>query len=133
VVSSSSTISNLIACYAELIDDGDFAGVGDLLSDATFVGSGGAVTGKVAIEKMFRDMLITYPDGTPRTHHATSNLVVDVDEEAGTASARSYVTIFQALPDLPLQVIAAGRYRDRFERRDGRWRFGERHAYLARG
>jgi hypothetical protein len=36
------------------------------------------------------------------------------------------VTVFQALPELPLQVIVAARYRDRFERRDGTWRFAER-------
>ena len=29
-------IENLIATYAELVDGGDFAGVGNLLADATF-------------------------------------------------------------------------------------------------
>ncbi|WP_312635357.1 hypothetical protein [Streptomyces noursei] len=32
----------------------------------------------------------------------------------------------QALPDLPLQPIAGGRYHGRFERGAGRWRFVER-------
>ncbi|MFF8910799.1 nuclear transport factor 2 family protein [Streptomyces olivaceoviridis] len=45
---------------------------------------------------------------------------------SSTATARSYLTIFQAVPELPLQPIAAGRYRDRFERRNGKWRFAER-------
>lgn len=31
-------IENLIASYAELVDHGDFAGVGVLLADATFTG-----------------------------------------------------------------------------------------------
>jgi hypothetical protein len=31
-------IENLIATYAELVDDGDFAGLGALLADATFTG-----------------------------------------------------------------------------------------------
>ncbi|MGW0632590.1 nuclear transport factor 2 family protein [Streptomyces sp. NPDC002758] len=44
----------------------------------------------------------------------------------GTAVSRSYVTVLQALPDLPLQPIAGGRYHDRFEWRDGQWRFVER-------
>ena len=32
-------IDNLIAAYAEFVDDGDFAGLGALLADATFTGS----------------------------------------------------------------------------------------------
>jgi hypothetical protein len=41
--SSYRAIENLIAAYAELVDDGDFAGVGTLLSDATFMGGSGSV------------------------------------------------------------------------------------------
>ncbi|MBL1111040.1 nuclear transport factor 2 family protein [Streptomyces sp. 110] len=119
-------IENLIARYAELVDDGDFAGVGTLLAEATFTGTGEPVSGRDAIEKMFKDTLIVYADGTPRTQHVTTNVAIEVDEQAGTAVSRSYVTVFQALPDLPLQPIAAGRYRDRFERRDGQWCFVER-------
>ncbi|GAA4611350.1 nuclear transport factor 2 family protein [Actinoallomurus liliacearum] len=124
--SSHRTIENLIARYAELVDDGDFAGLDALFAGATFVGSAAPVSGRGEIEKMFRETLIVYGDGTPRTQHVTTNLAIEVDEEAGTATARSYVTVLQALPDLPLQPIAAGRYQDRFERRDGRWRFLER-------
>ncbi|MFE7244168.1 nuclear transport factor 2 family protein [Streptomyces sp. NPDC002596] len=120
-------ITNLIAEYAELVDTGDLAGVGELFADAVFVGSGAPVPGRDGgVEKMLRDSVILYEDGTPRTHHVTTNIAVDVDEEAGTAAARSYVTVFQSLPDFPLQPVAAGRYSDRFERRDGRWRFTER-------
>lgn len=122
-----SAVTNLIATYAELVDDGDFAGVGALFADAVFHGSGVPAEGREAVEKMLRDTVILYEDGTPRTHHATTNIAVEVDEEAGTAAARSYVTVFQAPPGLPLQPIAAGRYKDRFERSgDGRWRFAER-------
>ncbi|MEV7124055.1 nuclear transport factor 2 family protein [Kitasatospora griseola] len=119
-------VENLIARYAELVDGGDFAGLGALLADAAFTGSGEPVSGREAIERMFRDLLIVYADGTPRTQHMTTNLAVEVDEEAGTAAARSYVTVFQSLPGLPLQPVVCGRYHDRFERRDGQWRFTER-------
>ncbi|MER7582406.1 nuclear transport factor 2 family protein [Kitasatospora sp. NPDC097691] len=119
-------IGNLIARYAELVDDGDFSGLGALLADAVLTGSGAPVRGREAIERMFRDALIVYADGTPRTQHVTTNTAVEVDEPARTAFARSYVTVLQALPDFPLQTIAAGRYHDRFELRDGRWRFAER-------
>ena len=125
-VSSSRAIENLIARYAELVDDGDFAGVDALLAHATFIPTAGPVSGRGDIEKALRDMLIVYDDGTPRTQHLTTNVAIEVDDEAGTATARSYVTVLQALPDLPLQPIAAGRYHDRFERRGGEWRFSER-------
>ena len=124
--SSYRAIENLIASYAELVDDGDFAGVGMLLADATFVGAAGPVSSRDAIEKMLRDSLIVYDDGTPRTKHVTTNIAIEIDEEAGKAETRSYFTVLQALPGLALQPIVSGRYQDRFARHDGRWRFVER-------
>ena len=124
--SSHRVIENLIATYAELVDDGDFAGVGILLADATFTGGSGSVSGADAIERMLRDSVILYEDSTPRTKHVTTNVAIEVDEEAGTAVSRSYFTALQALPDMALQPIVSGRYLDRFERRDGQWRFVER-------
>ena len=128
--SSHRAIENLISTYAELVDDGDFAGVGHLLADATFIARNVPITGRDAIEAMLRDSVVLYEDGTPRTKHLVTNIIVEVDEEAGTAGARSYVTALQALPDLPLQPIVSGRYHDRFERRDGRWRFVERRVHI---
>ena len=127
---SDRAVENLIAAYAELVDDGDFAGLGALLADATFTGSGAPVSGPDAIETMFRDMLIVYADGTPRTRHVTTNVAIEVDEEAGTAVSRAYFTVLQAVPGLALQPIVSGRYRDRFERRDGQWRFAERRVLI---
>ena len=124
--SSYRAIESLIARYAELVDDGDFAAVGLLLADATFASGAGSASGRDAIEKMLTDNVIVYDDGTPRTKHVTTNLVIEVDEAAGTAVSRSYFTALQALPDLALQPIVSGRYHDRFERRDGQWRFVER-------
>ena len=124
--SSYRAIESLIATYAELVDDGDFAGVADLLAEAKFTGATGSVSGRDAIEKMLRDNVIVYDDGTPRTKHVTTNLAIEVEEEAGAAVSRSYFTALQALPDMALQPIVSGRYHDRFARRDGQWRFVER-------
>ena len=119
-------IENLITTYAELVDDGDFAGLGALLADAAFTGGGSSVNGPEAIERMFRAVVIVYDDGTPRTKHVTTNIAIEVNEEAGTAVSRAYFTVLQAVPGLALQPVAAGRYRDRFERAGPRWRFSER-------
>lgn len=118
-------LENLILRYAELVDDGDFAGVAELLADTTYQGSGSPLQGRAEIEQWFRDTLIVYPDGTPRTQHVTTNIAIEADGN-DAAEARSYVTVLQALPGDAPQIIAAGRYRDRFERREGDWRWTER-------
>jgi hypothetical protein len=120
-------IENLIATYAFLVDDGEFARLGDLLADADFSLNGGpAVSGRAAVERLARDTLQTYDDGTPRTRHVTTNIIIEVDEREGTATSSSYFTVFQSLPGFPLQAIASGRYRDRFQQRDGQWKFTQR-------
>ena len=125
---SSTQVGNLIGRYAELIDSGDFDGVTRLLGGASIGGEDGVamLTGPTAIRRLFSSTARLYPDGTPRTKHVTTNLIIDIDEDAGTASARSYWTVFQAVPGLPLQPILSGRYLDRFERVEEGWRFAER-------
>jgi hypothetical protein len=121
-------LSNLIARYAELIDGGDFGAVADLLGEAG-VGTGDSesmATGRDALLALFTSTTRLYPDGTPKTKHVTTNLLLEIDEEEGRATARSYWTVLQAVPGLVLQPILAGRYHDRFERVDGVWRFSER-------
>lgn len=119
-------IEGLVVRYAELVDDGDFVGVGELLGGATYRWSAAPLVGQAEIERWFRDTLIVYPDGTPRTQHVTTNITVEPGGSPDQASARSYVTVLQAAPGEVPHVIAAGRYRDRFERQDGVWRFVER-------
>jgi uncharacterized protein (TIGR02246 family) len=119
-------IEALIFRYAQLVDDGDLDGLGALLAEAVFTGSGASLRGRDEIAGMFHRTVIIHPDGTPRTQHVVSNLVVEVADDRASAAARSYVTVFQALPDAPLRPIAAGRYADRFVRRDDGWRFAAR-------
>ena len=123
-------ISDLVLTYAERIDLGDFDGVADLFTHAevTAEGNDGAFRGKDAVLEMYSSSTRRYPNGTPLTKHVTTNLIVEVDLAAGTATGRSYFTVFQAVPgSLPLQPVIAGRYRDRFELADGKWRFAARH------
>lgn len=119
-------IENLIARYAYLVDDGDFDGLAALFADAAFRLNGGPTARGAEVASLARASLRTYDDGTPRTRHVTTNLLIEVDPDGTTARGRAYFTVFQALPDFPLQPIAAGRYADRFVRRDGAWRFESR-------
>ena len=108
-------IQNLLSRYAELIDAGDFAGVGQLFA-----------RGAAAVQQMYDLFTKIYPDGTPCTMHQMSNVWIEVDEAAGTAQARSRFTVLQQLDDFPLQVIIAGGYEDRFARDGSGWHFVER-------
>jgi hypothetical protein len=65
----------------------------------------------------------------PGTKHLITNVAVEVDDDRTLAMARSYYTAFQARPDLPLQPILAGRWHDRFERKDDHWQFTDRLIY----
>ena len=125
---SATQLGNLIARYAECIDGGDFDGTADLLAHAAVGGGDGGplLTGREAIRELFSSTTRLHPDGTPGTRHVTTNLILEIDEDAGTATVRSYWTVLQAVTGLPLQPILAGRYHDRFERRSGVWWFSER-------
>ena len=75
---------------------------------------------------VWRSYMKIYPCGTPRTKHVITNPIVEIDEVADTATCRSYYTVVQATDELPLQIVAAGRYHDAFEWVDGAWRFSYR-------
>ena len=120
-------IRNLLGLYCERMDAGDWDGLGDLFADAVLVDEHGAeaARGREGVRAMYAATR-TY-DGSPRTRHLTTNTVIEVDDGAGTATARSAYVVLQATDALPLQPIITGRYRDRFARgADGAWRFVER-------
>ncbi len=127
-------ITKLIYTYAERIDEGDFAGVGDLFAHATltFEGFGDAVSGRDAIEALYTRSTRRYEDGTPRTKHVMTNVMVDVDDDdETTARSRSYFTVLQAVPGaLALQPVIAGRYRHTYERVDAQWRVATMHIII---
>jgi uncharacterized protein (TIGR02246 family) len=123
-------VTELIFTYAERIDAGDFEALADLFADAVVTAEGGpAVRGRDEFLAMMTAWTRRYPDdGTPKSKHVTTNLIIDADDDAGTATCRSYFTVLQAVPGkLPLQPVVAGRYRDEFARADGVWRFTARH------
>ena len=124
------SITKLIYTYAERIDAGDFAGVAEVFVHATltFEGFGDAVSSAPAVQALYERTTRRYEDGTPRTKHVMTNVMVDVDDDGLTAGSRSYFTVFQAVPGaLALQAVIAGRYRHTYTCRDGRWEFASMH------
>jgi hypothetical protein len=121
-------IETLIMTYAERVDLGDFGGVADLFDGATYrsvLGDDVMVQeGRDAVLNTFQTMVRRYDDGTPRTKHVTTNVMIEIDGDAATA--RSYYTVMQQTDALPLQPIICGRYHDAFSLQDGVWRFTDR-------
>ena len=124
-------IENLLYSYAERIDAGDLEGVADLFVHGRILASAEATQdqtfeGRDRVLALYRRSTRIYDDGSPHTKHVTTNSIIEVDEGANAASARSYYTVFQQVDDLPLQPIISGRYHDTFQRIDGRWWFDTR-------
>ncbi|OBJ40018.1 polyketide cyclase [Mycolicibacterium mucogenicum] len=115
-------VTELLYRYAELIDSGDFDGVGKLLGRGNFMG----VAGAEAIAALFAKTTRRFPDhgNTPRTRHLVLNPIVELDGD--TAHARSTFCVVQQTETVPLQPIVVGRYADTFARDDNGWYFTER-------
>lgn len=132
-------ICNVLARYAERIDAADFDGVGELFKHAvmTLEGADGSETktGANEVADAFRGWARRYEDdGTLHTKHVISNIIAEIDEDAGTADVRSCATVFQQIDGVfPLQPIMIGGYRDHFERRSGNtWVLVRRHLSVDR-
>ena len=116
-----------MALYCRLYDSGDFEGYAQLFADARVVGPLSTLNGADEIAAYHRSNCLLY-DGLPETRHVITNIEIDVASDGRSATARSYVTIYQALPDFPLQAIFVGGYNDEFVKVDGAWRFAQREA-----
>src|SRR5665213_419225 len=95
-------IAELIYRYAELIDEGDFSGLGELLAGAvvTFEGNDREYRGADQIRRLYEHSTRRYPDGTPLTKHVMTNVIVTrgTGSSEDGADSRSYYTVFQAVP-----------------------------------
>ena len=122
-------ITTLLMTYAEHVDAGRFDDVAAMFEHATYrvdhadTGQVSSYQGSAPVREFCAGTRL-YPDGTPRTKHVITNVIIELDGD--TARSRCYVTVLQQTDVLPLQPIAAGRYVDRFERVGGRWRFADR-------
>jgi 3-phenylpropionate/cinnamic acid dioxygenase small subunit len=130
-VSAYDQIRNLVYRYSEAVDTGHFAELDRLFARATVrmaLGTNEPGPGMAGSETsaLFSKGIILYEDGTPRTRHVVTNLIIDVDEASGRATARSYNTTLQQVPGRFIEIIATARYQDTFGCADGVWFFTER-------
>ena len=127
-------VRGLLGRYCQLIDAGDFAGVGALMADAVLCTEHGTpiARGAAEVEKLYAGLVQLHDDGTPGTQHLVTNTVLE-EGRAGALTARSTYVVLQALPELPLQPIVTGSYVDTFDQDErGAWRFRERRFSIGR-
>lgn len=121
-------VVSLLAAYADAIDAGDFAGVAALLADAEVQTEDGSVvaSGRDQVLAMYEATTRRHSDGTPRTAHLVTNVVVEAADGPDELRARSRFVVLQATDSVPLQPVVVGRYDDLFRRTDGVWQFARR-------
>jgi uncharacterized protein (DUF608 family) len=121
-------IVDLLYSYAERLDAGDFEAVDRDCSPRRPFRSDRRPEvrrGRDEVLAVYRSTVATHEDGTPSTKHVTTNAIVEI-EPGGAAARRARISPSSSAAELPLQPIVAGRYHDRFVKRDGRWRFADR-------
>ncbi|UWZ34472.1 nuclear transport factor 2 family protein [Dactylosporangium roseum] len=107
--------------YADAIDAGDFDRFSALFEHGTWRG----LHGSDAIRKWLDEIVIVYPDGSPRTLHLVSNLSVDIS--GSEARGRAVITVLQHHPDHGnVEVITVNDYQDLYVKDAGGWRFDVR-------
>ena len=120
-------ITNLLYRYAELIDRGNLEAAAALFNNARIkIQNSTTLLNACELLTLWKQHLLIYPCGTPRTNHLITNPIIELDGSGLRATCRSCYTVYQATEDFPLQPIASGRYHDEFEQKDGVWRFSFR-------
>src|SRR5580704_13133650 len=122
-------ITNLLYTYAERIDAGDFAGVSALFEHAVVQIRTNIMKGS-ELGTFLQGRLKQHEAGALCVKHVVTNPIIKIAEDGASAEARSYFTDLQATPLVPLQVIAAGRYYDTFQKVEGNWHFTGRNFML---
>ncbi len=88
-------ITALVNSYALLLDGGDMDAVAALFAHSTWRSEpeGHVLRGVEEIRPVYEQL--KSPEGGPRTKHLLTNLTVDVEPGASTASAHCYWTVLQ--------------------------------------
>ncbi|HKY65460.1 MAG TPA: nuclear transport factor 2 family protein [Acidimicrobiales bacterium] len=112
-------IRNLLGRYCDLMDAGDWLGIGALFARGRLVTDDGTelAAGAAAVAEFYARGTRLH-DGSPRTKHIVANTVLGEPGDDGSVVARSSYLVLQAVEGRPLQPIITGRYVDRFGRVD---------------
>lgn len=124
-------VVNLINRYPELLDQGSVDELAEMFKYADFYKPNELFSKNVeGLKNHWREWVKFYkPDGLPKTRHLSTNIAVEFLSDT-KATAKSYLTVFQAAEDFPLQAVISVTDHDTFEKIDGVWHFVERREYV---
>jgi 3-phenylpropionate/cinnamic acid dioxygenase small subunit len=134
-------IRRIILTYNELVDRGDFAGVGELLDGVRIGGASGRKAPRIAdadlqsmtapeIERSYRSAVLVDDSGRPHSKHLVTNLDVRFADDRRTAEARYYYTVLHGTKSSPLGPVISGRYEDEFRSDGDSWALVTRREYV---
>jgi len=125
-VSDADEITRLVHSYVRLLDGGDVNGVVALFEFSTWrsLPNGSVLRGSEEVRPVYENLLAR--EGGLQTKHLITNLSIDVEPGATTASSHCYWTVLRSAPGEPIGITLSGQYTDRFEKFDGHWRFVDR-------
>lgn len=124
-------IINLINKYPELLDQGRVDELAEMFKDADFYKPNEIFSKNViGLKGLWKEWVKFYePNNEPKTRHLSTNISVEFLSDV-KARAKSYLTVFQAIEDFPLQPIICVTDHDTFQKTDGVWHFIERREYV---
>ncbi len=125
-MSDADEITRLVHSYAHLLDSCDVNGVAALFEHSTWRSSpnGSMLRGSAEVRPVYENLLAQ--ERSRHTRHLITNLSVDVDPGATTATSHCRWTVLQGIPGEPISITLCGQYTDTFEKVDNRWRFSDR-------
>jgi ketosteroid isomerase-like protein len=126
-------ITRAIHAYAHAMDSGDEAAWVAAFTDDAVFDVVEVVGGKRVHREDGRDDLAAYIAQYPKPpdfrKHVVVDPVIDVDLDAGTATVLAFWLLLAREEGTGRPITTAfGRYRDRWQKVDGRWRIHERFA-----
>lgn len=127
-LASKSAIMDVLAVHCRGVDRADEAALKSAYWDDAEVAYGG-----------FEGLAHTFCEALPNsivrfrsTQHSISNVIIRFSADATSAAVETYVTAYHYLAEAgqDTEMTFLGRYLDRFERRDNRWKIAHRRVLM---
>jgi hypothetical protein len=112
------------------LEDANFEAVAELLAHATFgadIIGRAAFQGRDEIRQQYERTNVSYADRGRATKEIYSNVLVEIDLQAGRATSVTSYTVAQQPPGDSFALIVAGRYEDQWRRTGTAWRWADRY------
>jgi SnoaL-like domain len=125
-MSDENEIISLVHLYARLLDAGDVGAVSALFEHSTWrsLPNGSVLHGSEAVTPVYEQLVER--NGDRQTKHLITNLTIEMESDARTATSHSYWTVLESAPGEGICIALSGQYTDTFQKIEDRWWFSDR-------